>query len=86
LLAAGDLVQVGESRAASLMLAERALLLRRAAVALGDPRLERGASRVDRLRTVVVGSGNSNGNGEAWGSDLLLLSHLLTTSGRQLLQ
>ena len=74
---AARLVGDGAAAQASALLSERASLLRAASDILHEPRLAADASRVDRLRNLVGGSGTL--------SQPLALALLLNTSGQGML-
>ncbi len=77
LVRAARLVGSGGTSEASALLAERASLLRAASEALHEPRLAADASRVDRLRNLLGGTGGM--------SEPLALALLLNTSGQGML-
>jgi len=78
LLQAARHLGAGNHDAASAALAERVSLLRAAATALNEPRLNEDAARLDRLRNLVGGNGTL--------SQPLVLAMLLNTSGQGLLR
>ncbi|MFO0651810.1 MAG: VWA domain-containing protein [Polyangiales bacterium] len=77
LVRAARLVGSGGTAEASALLNERASLLRAASAALHEPRLAADASRVDRLRNLLGGTGGM--------SEPLALALLLNTSGQGML-
>ncbi len=77
LVRAARLVGSGGTAGASALLNERASLLRAASAALHEPRLAADASRVDRLRNLLGGTGGM--------SEPLALALLLNTSGQGML-